>query len=293
MKDASLKRWKMRTCFLKFPDSIPLLHFFFTFCLHHLCFPFLAQFWFCSQPFLFHMGLFHRIESWSVVLHVGGGQPAPPCHGPLVIPPCWSLSHIRLFATPWTVTHQAPLSMGFSRQEYWSGLPFHSIGNLLDSGIKPRSPALQADSLLSELPEKPHGLLVLTYYLIDQTLLSFSFCSKMGLPSFIVNTCWIFEDSSFLWCFIYIPFFLSVILHTNTMPIFFFFLTMGSLSSSVCSWELMWIPFHLVCCIWCPCDFFSFLFLTSLSPSLPPFHPSIHPSWHIVLLRLPWFLPSC
>jgi len=60
----SLKRWKMRTCFLKFPDSVPLLRFFFTLCLHHLCFPFLAQFWFCSQPFLFHMGLFHRIESW-------------------------------------------------------------------------------------------------------------------------------------------------------------------------------------------------------------------------------------
>ena len=188
--------------------------------------------------------------------------------------------------------------MGFSRQEYWSRLPFHSIGNLLNSGIKPGFPALQADSLPSELPEKPHGLLVLTYYSIGQTLLSFSFCSKMGLPSVIVNICWIFGDSSFLWCFIYIPFFLSVILHTNanTLPFFFFFFTMGGLSSSVCSWELMSITFHLVCYIWCPRDFFSFLFLTSLSPSLPPFlssiHPSIHPSWHTVLLRLPWFLPS-
>ena len=54
-------------------------------------------------------------------------------------------------ATPWTVAHQAPLSMGFSRQEYWSGLPFPSPGDLLDPGIKPRSPALQADSLLTEL----------------------------------------------------------------------------------------------------------------------------------------------
>ena len=46
-----------------------------------------------------------------------------------------SLSHVQLFATPWTVAHQAPPSMGFSRQEYWSGLPFPSPGNLLDTGV--------------------------------------------------------------------------------------------------------------------------------------------------------------
>ena len=50
------------------------------------------------------------------------------------------------FATPWTVAHQAPLHMGFSRQEYWSGLPFPSPGDLPDPGIEPRSPALQADA---------------------------------------------------------------------------------------------------------------------------------------------------
>ena len=55
---------------------------------------------------------------------------------------------------PWTVACQAPLSMGFPRQEYWSGLPFLSPGDLLDPGIKPPSPALQADSLLSEPPRK-------------------------------------------------------------------------------------------------------------------------------------------
>ena len=60
-------------------------------------------------------------------------------------------------ATPWTVTHQAPLSMGFSRQEYWSRLPFSSSGDLPDPGMEPRSPALQADSLPSELPGKPRG----------------------------------------------------------------------------------------------------------------------------------------
>ena len=54
-----------------------------------------------------------------------------------------SLSHVPgLFATPWTVPHRAPPSMGFSRQEYWSGLPFPSPGDLPDPGIEPRSPTL-------------------------------------------------------------------------------------------------------------------------------------------------------
>ena len=65
------------------------------------------------------------------------------------------LSRVRLFATPWTISYQAPLSMEFSRQEYWSGLPFPSPGDLPDTGIEPRSPALQADALPSEPPEKP------------------------------------------------------------------------------------------------------------------------------------------
>ena len=63
---------------------------------------------------------------------------------------------------PWTVAGQAPLSMGFSRQEYWSGLPFLSPGDCPDSWIEPGSPALQetivGDSLLSELPGKPMSL---------------------------------------------------------------------------------------------------------------------------------------
>ena len=61
-----------------------------------------------------------------------------------------SLSHVQLFVNPWTVAHQAPLSIGFSRQEYWSGLPCPSPGDLPNPGIKPRSPALQADALTSE-----------------------------------------------------------------------------------------------------------------------------------------------
>ena len=53
---------------------------------------------------------------------------------------------------PWTVAHQTPLSMEFSRQEYWSGLPFPSLGDLPDPGIEPGSPVLQADSLQFEPP---------------------------------------------------------------------------------------------------------------------------------------------
>ena len=74
---------------------------------------------------------------------------------------CVWLSHcrrVRLFAASWTVTHQAPLSTGRSRQEYYSGLPCPSPGNLPDPGIKPTSPVsptLQADSLSTEPPGKP------------------------------------------------------------------------------------------------------------------------------------------
>ena len=77
-----------------------------------------------------------------------------------------SLSCVRLFATPWTVAHQGPPSMGFSRQEYWSGLPFPPSGGLPDPEIEPRSPALQADSLPSEPPGKPY---MISSYSLDLT----------------------------------------------------------------------------------------------------------------------------
>ena len=67
-----------------------------------------------------------------------------------------SPSPIGLLATPWTVAYQAPPSMGFPRQEYWSGLPFPSPGDLPNPGIEPGSPALQADALPSEPPRKPN-----------------------------------------------------------------------------------------------------------------------------------------
>ena len=68
-----------------------------------------------------------------------------------------SLSRVQLSVAPWTVAHQAPPSMGFSRQEYWSGLPLPSPADLPDPGIEPRSPAPQADALASEPPGKPGG----------------------------------------------------------------------------------------------------------------------------------------
>ena len=76
-------------------------------------------------------------ENHNVYAVFGGGG--------VVAKPCPTL------ATPWTVACQAPLSMGFSRQEYWRGLPFHSPGGLPNPGIEPGSPALQADSLPTEL----------------------------------------------------------------------------------------------------------------------------------------------
>ena len=83
----------------------------------------------------YHIG---RYLTKNKLEHIGGG-------GGVVAKSCPTL------VTPWTVARQVPLSMGFSRQEYWSGLPFPSPGDCPDPGIEPRSPALQADSLPTEI----------------------------------------------------------------------------------------------------------------------------------------------
>ena len=96
------------------------------------------------------------------------------CGAGLVTKSCATL------AIPWTITCQAPLSMRFSRQEYWSGLPFPSPGDLPDAGIEPKSPALQEDSLSTELQGKPDLVNYLEVYLL---------ISKHGLTSHcIINT---------------------------------------------------------------------------------------------------------
>ena len=78
----------------------------------------------------------------------------------------YMLSHfnrIQLFVTPSSLAYQAPLSMGFSWQEYWSQMPFPSPGDLPDPGIEPGSPALEADALTSEPPGKPIYICVCIY----------------------------------------------------------------------------------------------------------------------------------
>ena len=86
-----------------------------------------------------------------------------------------SPSLVRLFATPWAVAYQAPLSMGFSRQEYWSGLPFPSPGDLPHPGIEPKSPALQTDAVPSEPPGKHYDRKVCKSEELG------SFCVVLGL----------------------------------------------------------------------------------------------------------------
>ena len=74
---------------------------------------------------------------------------------------CWVLSQfscVQFFATLWTAARQTPLSMGFSRQEYWSGLPFLPPGDLPDPGIEPTSPALAGRFFIAEPPGKPNSV---------------------------------------------------------------------------------------------------------------------------------------
>ena len=80
-------------------------------------------------------------------------------------------SRVRLCATPQMAAHQAPPSLGFSRQEYWSGLPFPSPGNLPNPGTEPVSAALRADSLLSEPPGVIIEHVLITFYLGNIALL--------------------------------------------------------------------------------------------------------------------------
>ena len=101
--------------------------------------------------FLFRFHLRGEIIQYSSFSDLFHSAQCPPCSSKKMK----SLSHIQLFVMPWTVVYQVPLSMGFSRQAYWSGLPFPSPGDLSNPGIEPRSPALQADSLPSESPGKP------------------------------------------------------------------------------------------------------------------------------------------
>ena len=90
--------------------------------------------WMAGSAPLAQPALGHREATCLQVGYSGASSGPLPMAGQSEVK---SLSRVRLFATPWTVAYQTPLSMGFSRQEYWSGLPFPSPGHLPDPGIKP------------------------------------------------------------------------------------------------------------------------------------------------------------
>ena len=100
------------------------------------------------------------------------------------------LSRVRLPAIPWTVAYQAPLSMEFSRQEYWGGLPFPCAGDLPETGIKPRSPTLQAYALLSYPPGTQHSQMLkkIKNAVSEMSVSNLNFCNvsyydtDIGLP---------------------------------------------------------------------------------------------------------------
>ena len=96
-----------------------------------------------------------RMETWREILFTRLEKELKESYKDAVLHCAPSLSHVWLFVTSWTVARQAPRSIGFSRQEYWSGLPFPPPGDLPNPGIKSRPPVLQVDSLPSEPPGKP------------------------------------------------------------------------------------------------------------------------------------------
>ena len=109
------------------------------------------------------------------------------------------LCRVWLFATPWTVNCQAPLSMGFPRQEYWSGLSLPSPGDLPKAEVEPGSPALQVDSLPTEPPRKLNKCLLRTFFLIYQAFSSIdvpktdkavSLFALMEITPVIIGTAW-------------------------------------------------------------------------------------------------------
>ena len=108
-------------------------------------------------------------------LVLSGYMPRSGIAGSLLLLLLSNFGRVQLCVNPWIVVHQAPVSMGFPRQEYWIGLPCLPPGDLPNPGIKPRSPTLQVDSLLSEPPEKPKntGMGSLTLLQMNQMIILF------------------------------------------------------------------------------------------------------------------------
>ena len=115
---------------------------------------------------------------------------------------CQQISCVRIFATPSTVTSQAPLSIKFSRQEYWNGQPFPSPEDLPDPEIEPISPALQADSLPSEPPGKPQLLLLICILILYLTIL-LNYCLyqfTVGCFSYHFQVYYLLKQFNFIFC---------------------------------------------------------------------------------------------
>ena len=106
-----------------------------------------------------------------------------------------SLRHVWFSATPWTVAYQDPLSMEFSRQEYWSGFPFPPPGDLPDRGIEPRSPALQADTLSSEPLGKPFPEMEITKILENCKIYVFHIFLSSAFPQTLFTSAFYFPHS--------------------------------------------------------------------------------------------------
>ena len=113
-------------------------------------------------------------------------------------------SSILAWRIPWTGARQAPLSMKFSRQEYWSGLLFPSSGDLPDPGIEPRSPAFQADALTSEPVLKNKDITLLTMVCIVKAMVFFPVAytdvisgpyRRLSAEELMLSNCGVGEDS--------------------------------------------------------------------------------------------------
>ena len=137
------------------------------------------------------------------------------------------LSSVRLPATAWTVVHQAPLSLGFSRQEFWGRLLFPSLGDLPDPGIKPVFPSLMAVLHVYYLSAKPGGRLLKEPKMILARMIWIGTDPVMWVPPHCFDFCHLYQNSFMLWnvfnsSYFCLPITLSVTLLLFLFPEFFF-----------------------------------------------------------------------
>ena len=142
-----------------------------------------------------------------------------------------SLSRVRLFATPWTIAYQVPPSMGFSRQECWSGLSFPSPGDLPEPGIEPGSPALQADALPSLFQEIFRNLTSKSSINLQRTNINSNYYCYCNVKENI----WIHKNSApkrYLWQWVMcILSLLSILQNERLWPLFYIYKILQAVAS--------------------------------------------------------------